>query len=155
MWRSEGKLYSTWFSPSIGWIPRFECRPLGLTTWTFIPPITLLVHVPHFQSGFKKIFLNVLYVCDSGLSDDSELLWAPRGHIAQQEALNKHRLGARQTWREFSLSLSGTSVLGTRPPCHLKLGPSSVGRGYGFQHYGKTDADIHSLTHSTRTGWRG
>lgn len=87
-----------------------------------------------------------------GLSDDLELLRARRRNTVQQEVLNKHRLGARQTWLEFQLHLSGAAVLGAGPSRHLKLGPSFVGRGYEFQQYEKTEAVIQSLTHSSRTG---
>lgn len=67
--------------------------------------------------------------CMLMISHDSELLRTMRRNITQQKLLDKHTLGARQTWLEFQPILSGAAVLGTHPSCHLKLGPSSLGRG--------------------------
>lgn len=85
------------------------------------------------------------------LSDDLELPRA-RGEIQHSRRLPTAQAGGKADLARFSLSLSGDAVLGTSPSCHLKLGPSSVGRGYEFQPYGKTEAVIHLLTHSSPTG---
>lgn len=43
----------------------------------------------------------VIQATTLGPSDDFELLRAMGRNATQQEALNKHRLGARQSWLEF------------------------------------------------------